>query len=132
MDDMTASPKEIFERYISAGITRNADAMAEMFAPDGVFEAPLVPPGSAYPRRLEGRDEIRHGFAAYHRSVATDLSVDIENSRYVLHLTEDPDVFIAEIDTAVQVAGTATTMSLVHIYRMRDGQIALLRDYFAA
>jgi ketosteroid isomerase-like protein len=130
MDDMT--PKEIFERYIWAGLTRNADAQAEMYAPDGVFEAPLAPPGGGYPRRLEGREAIREGFAALHRrSADTDVTVVPEKSRYVLHVTEDPDVFVAEIDTALEVGGEATTMSLVQIFRMRDGRIALLRDYFA-
>lgn len=46
-------------------------------------------------------------------------------------LTTDPDTFVAEIDAALEVAGEATTMSLVQIYRLREGKIALLRDYFA-
>jgi ketosteroid isomerase-like protein len=40
-------------------------------------------------------------------------------------------VFIAEIDTVFDVAGQTVTMSLVQIFRLRDGKIALLRDYFA-
>jgi hypothetical protein len=36
------TPKELFERYVYAGLTRNADLQAEMFAPDGV-ESPLAP-----------------------------------------------------------------------------------------
>jgi ketosteroid isomerase-like protein len=126
------TPKEIFERYVRAGLTKNADAQAEMYAPDGIFEAPLAPPGGPYPRRLEGRAAIRESFAALHRrSAEADITVLPEKSRYVLHVTEDPDVFIAEIDTALEVGGEAATMSLVQIFRMRDGQIALLRDYFA-
>jgi ketosteroid isomerase-like protein len=57
--------------------------------------------------------------------------VSFERSAYVLHETADPDVFIAEIDTVFDEAdGQRTTMSLVKIFRIRDGQIASLRDYF--
>jgi ketosteroid isomerase-like protein len=124
--------KEIFERYIWAGaMSRNADALAETFTPDGVYEAPLIPPGHVFPRRLAGRDEIRAGMAAFYQRPTTARAVNMEQSRYVLHTTADPDVFIAEIDTAFDEDGGPTTMSLVQIFRVRDGRIALLRDYFA-
>ena len=131
--------EEIYQRYIYAGaITRNADALAELFAPDGVAEAPLVPPGSEYPRRLEGRDQIRAGMAAYYQREAADPAaagggeaVDTGESRYVLHATADPDVFIAEVDAVVRSPAGPSTVSLVQIFRVRDGQITLLRDYFS-
>ena len=52
-------------------------------------------------------------------------------SRYVLHTTADPDVFIVELDVALEVDGGIETTSLVQIFRLQDGKIALLRDYFA-
>ncbi|WP_248962784.1 nuclear transport factor 2 family protein [Sphaerisporangium perillae] len=130
---MPVAPQEIFERYIWAGaMTRNAGALAELFTVDGVYEAPLVPPGHVFPRRLEGREEIREAMAAYYeRPVSTDRTPNVEKSRYVLHTTADPDVFIAEIDTALDGSAGTTTLSLVQIFRLRDGKIALLRDYFA-
>jgi len=131
---VTLTHKEIFERYIYAGaITRNPDAVAEMFTQDGIYEAPLVPDGHPLPRRLVGRDAIRTGIAVYHRELAFDGTVNFEDSTYVLHDTAEPDVFIAEIDTVLNdSAGQRMTMSLLQIFRIRDEQIALLRDYFAA
>lgn len=131
---MSTQPQEIFERYVRAGaITRNPDAVAELFTPDGVYEAPFVPEGHAFPRRLVGRAEIRAGLAAYYElSAGTGGTVNVEQSRYVLHTTADPDVFIAEIDTVVDGADGATAISLVQIFRVTEGKIALLRDYFAA
>jgi limonene-1,2-epoxide hydrolase len=125
------NPQEIFEQYIWAGaMSRDADALAELFTPDGVYEAPLVKEGQAFPRRLVGRAEIRAGMAAYYaRPAGAGGAVNVEESRYVLHATSDPDVFIAEIDTVLDGAGT---MSLVQIFRISEGKIALLRDYFAA
>jgi ketosteroid isomerase-like protein len=126
--------KEIFERYIYNGaILHDADATADLFTDDGVFEAPLLPDGHALPRRLEGRDAIRAGLAAYQQHPGHQVTVDMKRSAHVLHDTADPDVFIAEIDTVlIGPGGRSTTMSLVQIFRLRDGRIARLRDYFAA
>jgi len=118
-------------RYLRATMTQNADAVAELFTPDGVIEAVFVPAGRAFPTRMEGRAEIREQLAAYYlRPADTDRQVDIPNSRYVLHSTADPDVFIVEIDTAFTSPSGPTTMSLVQIFRLHEGQISLLRDYF--
>jgi ketosteroid isomerase-like protein len=120
--------KEIFERYVYAGaITRNPEAIAALFTEDGVYDAPLVPAGHPL-HHLVGRAAIRAGTSAYHQTL-TDLgAMDPDRTGYVLHDTADPDVFIAEIDVAFQ---DRTTMSLVQIFRLRDGQIAMLRDYFS-
>jgi len=124
--------EEVFERYDYAGaITRNPDGVAAMFTEDGVTEAPLVPDDHPL-RRLVGRDAIRTGVDRYHQRPAHQGTMNLERSAYVLHDTQDPDVFIAEIDVAFDEAdGRRTTMSLVQIFRLRDGQIAMLRDYFA-
>lgn len=131
---MTVSPQEIFQKYVYAGaLTRNAEALAELFTEDGVLEAPLVPADAAFPRRMEGREEIRRALAAYYERQTSDGGVpNIEKSRYVLHLTDDPEVFIAEIDTVFdgEEDGADATVSLVQIFRVRDGRIAHLRDYF--
>jgi ketosteroid isomerase-like protein len=126
------TPKEIFERYVWTGLTRDADAQAQLFTPDGEFEAPLLPPGSPLPRRLKGHDQLREGFAAHHRAAsAGGKRADPEQSRYELHRTADPDVFIVEIDAVLTDGTESVTMSLVQIFRLRDGKIASLRDYFA-
>jgi ketosteroid isomerase-like protein len=142
---VSRTPQEIFESYIYAGtVSRNADALAESFTEDGIFEAPLVPADTAFPRRLVGREEIRSAMAAYYERPAKDgRSPNFEKSAYVLHTTSTPDVFIAEIDTVFDGDGDgngvgegegdreAVTVSLVQIFRIRDGKIARLRDYFA-
>ncbi|MEU5306611.1 nuclear transport factor 2 family protein [Streptomyces noursei] len=131
---MSRTPQEIFENYVYSGtVTRNADALAENFTADGVFEAPLLPAGAAFPRRLVGREEIRSAMAAYYeQQVKDDRSPNLEKSRYVLHTTSEPDVFIAEIDTVFDGDGEDdVAVSLVQIFRIRDGKIARLRDYFA-
>jgi len=124
--------KEIFERYVYFGpISRDPDAVAAMFTEDGVFEAPLIPDGHPLPRRMVGRDAIRSGTGVYQRYPAFQGKVDLEQSAYVLHDTPDPDVFITEIDTVVEEPdGRRVRISQVKIFRVRDGQIVSLRDYF--
>ena len=133
---MAATPQEIYRRYLWATLTQNADAVAEMFTVDGVFQAPLVP---AFPRHLEGREQIRTGLAEYYHRWADDqqqaglagLTVNEEKSRSVVHTTADPDVFVVEIDTAFDSPDGIRIVSLLKIFRMRDGEIVLLRDYFS-
>lgn len=126
---MDQTHQQIFESYVSAGaFRRDAAAVAELFTADGVYEAPLLPPGFPLPSRMHGRAEIREGVGAYHRALAFQGEVDVARSGFVLHDTADPDVFIVEIDTALK---GRPTMSLVQIFRVRDGLIASLRDYFA-
>lgn len=124
--------KQVFDQYVVAGaITRNPDAIAAMFTEDGVFEAPLVFDGHPL-RRLVGRDAIRTGMSVYHQQPIDHGTMNLARSAYSLHDTPDPDVFIAEIDVAFDEAdGRRTTVSQVKIFRVRDGQIAMLRDYFA-
>ncbi|HEX8347549.1 MAG TPA: nuclear transport factor 2 family protein [Actinoplanes sp.] len=126
------SHQKTFERYVyAAAISRNPDAVAELFTEDGTYEAPLVPDAAGLPRRLAGPEAIRHGVVAYQQHVAFQGTVDFEQSGFVLHDTADPDVFIVELDTVINGPTGPQRMSLVQIFRMRDGRIASLRDYFA-
>ena len=129
---MTLTHKEIFERYMYAGaISRNPGAVAAMFTEDGVYEAPLVPDGHRLPRRLAGRDAIRGGMSAFHRELTSPGTVNAGQSRLVLHDTADAGVFIAELDAVLDhPGGRREPVSLVQIFRIRDGRIAVLRDYF--
>jgi ketosteroid isomerase-like protein len=128
---VASTHQEIFQRYLHAGaITRNPDAIAALFTEDGVYDAPLVPPEHPL-HRLVGRAAIRAGTAAYHQRPADAGTMNRADSTSVLHDTTDPDVFMAEIDVVFDEAdGTRTTRSLLWVFRLRDGQIARLRDYF--
>ncbi|MFG1994102.1 nuclear transport factor 2 family protein [Actinoplanes sp. NPDC048988] len=124
LEEVSLLSEELFRKYVHAGaIRRDADAVAALFAEDGVFEAPLVP------LRLVGRDAIRAGIGEIQRASAVEGPVDLSRSGYVLHETGDPGVFVAEIDTVFE---DGTAVALVQIFRVRDGLITLLRDYFRA
>jgi ketosteroid isomerase-like protein len=121
---VTLSHAEIFRKYLYAGaISRDPDAVAALFAEDGVYEAPLMPGGL----RLAGRAAVRDGIGAVQQDPRSAETVDFARSGSVLHDTADPDVFVVEIDT---VFASGRSMSLVWIFRVRDGLIVRLRDYF--
>ena len=80
-------------------LSGDADGFADLFAPDGVIEAPFAPPGA--PSRLEGREAIRE----YSRHVMAS-PVRLEDFEVVeLYQTQDPEVVIVE----VRAKGTLTT-----------------------
>ncbi len=122
---MTDTHRGIYERYLFAGaISRDPDAFAGLFTEDGVYEAPLLPAGGPLPRRLAGREAIRAGIGAFQQGEAGE--VDPQRSGFVLHETTDPDVFVAEMDAVVD----GEAIALVQIFRVREGRIASVRDYF--
>jgi hypothetical protein len=121
-------PREVYLRYVRAGIAGDPDAQAGVFAEDGVLESPLAT--GSYPPRVEGRAAIRE-FIAGLQAQADRPAVDIGASRYALHVSaeDDTDVVVAELDVTLVGGGT---MSLVQIFRIRAGEVVLMRDYFRA
>jgi uncharacterized protein len=104
----------------------DVDGFADLFAPDGVIEFAFHgPPGT--PVRLEGREAIRE----YSRQFMT-LPLRLENLEVAeLYQTQDPEVLIAETLTnaTFTTTGRSFTVTSIQIFRIRDGQIVLFRDF---
>jgi uncharacterized protein (TIGR02246 family) len=130
---MGTSAQDLFQRYTMATMSRDAERVAELFAPDGVLESPLMPEGKQFPRRMEGQAAIRDGLADFYRRSPEPAgrTVNLEKTRFVLHETSVPETFIAEIDTVLDGPDGSSTAPLVQIFRARAGKITLMRDYFA-
>jgi ketosteroid isomerase-like protein len=107
---------------------RDLDGYAETFAPDGVVELPFPLPGM--PRRIEGRQEIRRVLAPVWRA-AKESGRRIEGwDPVTVHPTDDPEVVVIEFELkGVEASGTPYRMSYVHVVTVRDGHIAVMRDY---
>jgi limonene-1,2-epoxide hydrolase len=66
-----------------------------------------------------------------HKEIFERYPVNAGQSQLVLHETADANVFIAELDAVLDHSGgRSEPISLIQIFRVRDGQIAMLRDYF--
>jgi ketosteroid isomerase-like protein len=107
---------------------RDLDGYAGMFAPDGVVELPFPLPGM--PRRIEGRDEIRPVLAPVWRAQREGGRRIEKYEPVVLDETHDPEIIVIEFDLhGVEASGTPYRLSYVHVVTVRDGRIAVLRDY---
>src|SRR4051794_14304650 len=117
------TPREVFESFVRTAMARDTESQAALYAEDGVLEWPFAPEG--VPRRFEGRDEIMRVLGTL-RANAPGLVIDEARSKVVVHETADPEVIVVELDLA---AGDRS-LPYVHVYRVRDGKILSLRDYW--
>jgi uncharacterized protein (TIGR02246 family) len=122
----SATPADVLARRRHLILTGDADGFADLFTPDAVIEVPFAgPPGM--PTRLDGREAIR----AYARQVMAS-PVQLEDFEVAeLYQTVDPEVVIVEMQTkgTVTTTGRSFTATSIQILRIRDGQIALFRDF---
>ncbi len=121
----SATPADVLAQRRHLILSGDADGYADLFAPDGVIESPFAPPGA--PSRLEGREAIR----AYSRQVvASPVRLD-DLEEVELHQTQDPEVVIAEVRATATLTTTGRSFGTtsIQIYRVREGQIVLFRDF---
>ena len=122
----SATPADVLAQRRHLILNGDIDGFADLFAPDAVIEAPFTgPPGT--PMRLEGREAIRE----YSRHVtASPLRLeDFEMAE--LYQTQDPEVVIAEMraKATVTTTGRSITATSIQVLRIRDGHIAVFRDF---
>ena len=122
----SVTPADVLAQRRRLTLSGDADALADLYAPDAVIEAPFTgPPGAAL--RLEGREAIRE----YSRRVmAAPLRLqDFEVTD--LHQTQDPEVVIVEMraKATLTTTGRSFAATSIQVLRIRDGQIALFRDF---
>ena len=118
-------PADVLARRRHLILSGDADGYADLFAPDGVVEAPFAPPG--VPSILEGREVI----GEYSRHVmASPLHLE-EYEVAELYQTQDPEVVIVEMRTkgTLTTTGQSFAATSIQILRIREGQILLFRDF---
>jgi ketosteroid isomerase-like protein len=123
------SPADILRRYQQALVDRNADDLADLYAPDAVHEIPFRFPGM--PPRFEGSEQVR---AAYTAAWGATDARPREVRSVAVHRTGDPEVLVVEqVVVGVNVAtGAAFELPGVLVLRVHDGRIVHVRDYMDA
>lgn len=122
----SATPAEVLDRRRHLTLNGDADGLADLFAPDAVIEFTFHgPPGT--PVRLEGREAIRE----YSRNV---MASPLRLEKYEvaeLYQTQDPEVVVVEIRAKATMTTTGQSLSAtsLQVLRIREGHIALWRDY---
>jgi ketosteroid isomerase-like protein len=122
----TATPRALLARYHDAMLALDANALADLYAVDGVHDFPFLTAGR--PRRYVGREEIRAGYGAAWG--ATPLRVEAI-SNVAVYETADPEVIIAEQDAMVVFPETGQRFAQpsILVMRARDGAFVHVRDY---
>jgi uncharacterized protein len=122
----SATPTDVLALRRQLILNGDADGFADLFAPDGAIEFPFQgPPGM--PARVTGREAVRE----YTRRVlALPLRLE-EFEEAELYQTQDPEVVIVETRTkaTVTTTGQRFTATSLQIFRIREGQIVLFRDF---
>jgi ketosteroid isomerase-like protein len=124
---MSRTPLEVLDSRRRLVVDRDLDGFADLFATDGVLELPFAPP--PMPRRLEGRESIRAFSIA-----GAKPPMEIEDLETVeVYETSDPEVVIVELATLGTVTATGLPFRLtsLQVFRIRDGEILLFRDYWS-
>lgn len=121
----SVTPADVLARRRRLILSGDADGYADLFAPDGVTEAPFAPPGA--PSRLEGRETIRE----YSRQVMAS-PLRLEDYEVVeLYQSQDPEVVIVEMRTkgTLTTVGRSFEATSIQVLRIREGHIVLFRDF---
>jgi len=114
---MSASNEDIIRRFLALWATRDADAMAAVFAEDGVYDN--VP----NKRPMEGRQAIRQWLGACFEHL-TRIDVDI------LNMASNGEWTLSErLDTHV-IGDHHMPLPVMNACRIVEGEIVMFRDYY--
>jgi uncharacterized protein len=120
------TPDQVLEHRRRVLLDQDTEGFVALFAPDGAIELPFA--GPEMPRRLDGQQAIRD---FTRRSTAGPIHLD-DLEATAVHHTADPEVIIVELVTRATITSTGRTFTgrSIQVFRIRDGQIVLFRDYF--
>ncbi|HEY0251641.1 MAG TPA: nuclear transport factor 2 family protein, partial [Kofleriaceae bacterium] len=107
--------------------TRDIDGWIDCFTIDGVMEWPFRLKG--VPARLEGRDAIRASVGPVWERARSAKRQITGHDRVAFHQTADPEVAIVEFDMLGETTRGPFRQTMVYLIRVRDGRVALLREF---
>ncbi len=127
-DPKTLTPREVFERQRQTILNLDTDGQADLFAVDGVMEFPFAAAG--LPPRLEGREQIRRVIGAAAQPLKQAGMQLFGYHSLVVHETTDPEVLIVEFELEGKIGDHPFKAPYIQVFRIRNGEIVSLRDYF--
>ncbi|MEV4089770.1 nuclear transport factor 2 family protein [Nonomuraea fuscirosea] len=123
---MPSAPEKVFRRLLDLMLKKNMDAVADLWAADGIAEFPFAV-GDA-PRRLAGREEVRDYLAGY-----PELLDMREAAALTVRPTEDTDTAVIEWTAEGRTVRTGERYRLdyVVVLTVREERITVYRDYWS-
>ncbi|WP_242893056.1 nuclear transport factor 2 family protein [Actinomadura litoris] len=122
---MSRTPEETFRLLLDLLLAKDMDAVADLWARDGVGEFPFAT--GASPRRLAGREEVRAYLSGY--PDRTDVRAI---PAITVHRTERPDTIVVEFtaDGRTVRTGEPYRLDYICVITVQDGLITCYRDYW--
>lgn len=123
---MSSTPEETFRRMIGLMLAKDMNAVANLWAADGIAEFPFAAGSS--PRVLRGREEVRAYLAPY-----PELMDMREVAALAVRPTDRTDTVVVEWTATGRTVATSRPYRLDYIVvlTVRDGLITLYRDYWS-
>jgi len=120
-------PRQVLHRFYAAMQAKSADALADLYAEDGIHEFAFAVPNR--PRQLVGREAVRASYTEGWRDHPLDLeSIDDE----LLLPGADPEVVVGQWRARATHHGTPVSLTGLVILRVRAGEIVHCHDYMDA
>jgi limonene-1,2-epoxide hydrolase len=114
---VSTNNEKIIRRLLSLWATREADAMAALFAKDGVYDN--VP----NKRPMQGREAVRHWLGVCFEHLTR---IDVE----ILNMASNGEWTLSErLDTHV-IGDRHMPLPVMNACRIVDGKIVMFRDYY--
>lgn len=123
---MSRTPEETFRRMIDMMLAKDMNAVADLWAPDGIAEFPFAAGSS--PRVLNGREEVRAYLVHY-----PELMDMQEVAALTVRPTDQADTVVVEWTATGRTVATSRPYRLDYIVvlTVRDGLITRYRDYWS-
>lgn len=124
--DRAGSPRDVLRRYHQAMQAKSADALAALYAPDGLHEFSFFTPGRTEP--YMGREAVRAGYrhSWHNHPLAIHAIEDV-----FVHEAADPEVVIGQwrLTGSIIATGQPVVLTGLLVLRVRDGLIVHTRDF---
>lgn len=123
------SPRSLLSDYYQAMLLGSADALADLYAEEGVHEFGFTTPDR--PEKLFGREAVRQSYRE--RWTSEPLSVDRIENVFVVD-GADPELVTAQwrAQATVRATGKRVGLTGLLVLRVRDGYIVHARDFVDA
>ncbi|GII55534.1 hypothetical protein Pth03_39230 [Planotetraspora thailandica] len=123
-----AGPREAFERFRDYLLAGTSAGLERFLADDGVVESPFAPSG--VPRRVEGREAFAARAVPQREALRGRIRFTAVRN-VVVHETTDPQVAVVEyeVEAVREADGLRAAAPFVVVVRVRDGRVALWREY---
>jgi uncharacterized protein len=122
------SPRQVVEIWQACALARDLSAEADLYAEDGVWEAPFNGSDS----RVEGRENIRSMLLKTQQAMVLGRVHPEGYKSVVWHETNDPEVVIVELEVYGKIGRKDFCFPYIQVFRVRNGEVVHVRDYYTS